>query len=157
METSTPKNQVMGEQTDAFVAELLTQAHRAGATAVQVQVEAQTSQPVNFEANRLKSIERTQGETLALWVWRDGRPGVAVASGPVSATELVAKALAVAELQSPEPVSLQPGGVRQFSETFPPFTPTDLIPWGQEMIERVRQEFPEVLCQGGLSWGESLT
>ncbi|MEN9217290.1 MAG: metallopeptidase TldD-related protein, partial [Gloeomargarita sp. HHBFW_bins_162] len=42
-------------------------------------------------------------------------------------------------------------------ETFPPFTPTDLIPWGQEMIERVRQEFPEVLCQGGLSWGESLT
>jgi len=32
-----------------------------------------------------------------------------------------------------------------------------LIPWGLEMIAQIRREFPEVLCQGGLSWEESLT
>ncbi|MEN9243365.1 MAG: metallopeptidase TldD-related protein [Gloeomargarita sp. DG02_4_bins_56] len=147
----------MDETTDRLAAELITQAQRAGATAAQVQIETHTAQPVNFEANRLKAIERTQAATLALWVWRDGRPGVAVAAGAVDPAALVAKALAASALNSPEPPAFASGGTQRFAEVFPPLTPADLIPWGQALIELVRQEFPDVLCQGGLSWEESLT
>lgn len=142
---------------EAMLRELMTQAQTAGATQVQVQVEAHRSQPVNFEANRLKSIERTQSQTVALWLWRGGKPGVAVGSGAVSPEALVAKALAVADLHSPEPVQLPTGGVREFAEIHPPLAPEVLIPWGLEMIAQIHRAFPEVLCQGGLSWEESLT
>ncbi|APB34589.1 Putative Zn-dependent protease [Gloeomargarita lithophora Alchichica-D10] len=147
----------MGEAAEFLVGELITQAQGAGAAQVQVQIESHTSQPVQFEANRLKSIERTESQTLALWVWRGGQPGVAVASGAVSPAQLVAKALAVADLRPSEPVWLQPGGVRAFAEVQPAIAPPELIPWGQGMIDRIRRDFPEVLCQGGLSWEASQT
>lgn len=142
---------------DETIRALICQAQGAGATAVQVQVETHRSQPVNFEANRLKSIERSQSQTIALWLWRGGRPGVAVGSGAVAPELLVAKALAVADLRAPEPVDVPSGGVRHFTETQPAIAPTQLIAWGLEMITHIRQEFPDVLCQGELTWGESLT
>jgi PmbA protein len=142
---------------DEVISALMSQAQGAGATAVQVQVETHLSQPVNFEANRLKSIERSQSQTIALWLWRGGQPGVAVGSGAVSPAQLVAKALAVADLQPAVPVVLPAGGVRNFVETQPAIAPSQLIPWGLEMVAQIRQDFPEVLCQGELSWEESLT
>ncbi len=142
---------------DELVTELITQAQQAGASLVQVQVEQQRVQPVHFEANRLKSLERTQSQTVALWLWREGRPGVAVAAGRVSPEQLVAKALAVAALQPPEPVHLPAGGVRHFAETQPAVEPSVLVAWGEALMAQVRQEYPDVLCQGGLSWEETLT
>lgn len=142
---------------DELIAALITQAQKAGATPVQVHVERHTSQPVHFEANRLKSIERTQSQTVALWLWRDGQPGVAVAAGAVSPAELVAKALAVAAVQPPEAVYLSAGGVRYFAETQPAVDVSTLVSWGEALMTQVRREFPDVLCQGGLSWEDSWT
>ncbi|MEN9254152.1 MAG: hypothetical protein Q6K26_04645, partial [Gloeomargarita sp. SZTDM-1c_bins_89] len=104
---------------DTLIKELLDQAQAAGATAVHIHLEHHISQPVQLEANRWKSVERSSSQTLALWLWQGERPGVAVASGPVSPAQLVAKALAVAALQSPDPPRLVPGGTRQFQELHP--------------------------------------
>ncbi|MCS7226123.1 MAG: TldD/PmbA family protein [Gloeomargarita sp. SKYB31] len=143
--------------TDHLIDALLTQSRQAGAEAVQIHIEQHTAQPVHFEANRLKSLERSESQTLALWVWREGRPGVAVAAGAVPPAVLVEKALAVSALQPPQPAYLQPGSVRQFQDWQPPIAPDDLIPWGEAVIASVRQAFPEVLCSGGLSWQQSVT
>ncbi|MCS6783038.1 MAG: TldD/PmbA family protein [Gloeomargarita sp. SKYBB_i_bin120] len=143
--------------TDSWISALLERAKRAGAAAVQIHLEHHQSQPVQFEANRLKSLERSESQTVALWLWRDGCPGVAVAAGPVSPDWLVEKALAVAALHPPEPPRLVAGGVQQFQDQPPAPDPHDLIPWGEAVIAGVRQAFPEVLCSGGLSWQQSFT
>ncbi|MEN9208158.1 MAG: metallopeptidase TldD-related protein [Gloeomargarita sp. GMQP_bins_120] len=142
---------------DTLIKELLDQAQAAGATAVHIHLEHHISQPVQLEANRWKSVERSSSQTLALWLWQGERPGVAVASGPVSPAQLVAKALAVAALQSPDPPRLVPGGTRQFQELHPEPDLGDLMAWGDAVMAGVRQGFPQVLCSGGLSWQQSLT
>jgi PmbA protein len=63
--------------------QLLELATKAGAEAAEVLESQSLSRPVFFEANRLKQLETAQAEGIALRLWRDGRPGLAVAYGPV--------------------------------------------------------------------------
>ena len=82
--------------------QLLELATKGGAEAAEVFQARSYSQPIFFESNRLKQLESTQSEGTALRLWRNGRPGLAVAHGPVEPTALVERAISISSLNEPE-------------------------------------------------------
>lgn len=131
--------------------QLLEQALGAGAEAAEVAVETAFSQPVVFEANRLKQLETAETAATALRVWRQGRPGVAVAAGPVPAAQLVEKALALSALGESEELLLTEGGQRSFAAAGTTVAVDQLIDWGEDAIATIRAIYPDVLCEMSLS------
>ncbi|MCG8364393.1 MAG: TldD/PmbA family protein, partial [Pseudanabaenales cyanobacterium] len=94
---------------DMLPEQLLDLAARSGAEAVEVFQSHSLSRPVYFEANRLKQLETSQVEGTALRLWRQGRPGLAVAYGDIEPQALIDKALALSALNDPEEIELTPG------------------------------------------------
>lgn len=131
----------------------LDQARRAGADAAEVYFSQSQSHPVYFEANRLKQLESAESEGVALRLWQDGRCGLAVAYGPVDPGILVEKALALSALNPSQPRYL--AAPRHLIQTSggEVFAVEQLIEWGKLAIAAIRDEFPETLCSGELSWG----
>nr|WP_228383004.1 DNA gyrase modulator [Synechococcus elongatus] len=82
--------------------QLLDLARRSGAELAEVYWSSSESRPVYFEANELKQLESTQSEGVALRLWRQGKPGLAVAYGPVDPQQLVDRACALSDLNDPE-------------------------------------------------------
>jgi len=85
---------------------LLELALKAGAEAAEVLQSRSWSRPVYFEANRLKQMESAQAEGTALRLWYQGRPGLAVAYGPVEPQAVVERAIALSHLNPPETIEL---------------------------------------------------
>lgn len=132
-------------QPEALAEQLLEIATKSGAQAAEVYQSRSLSRPVFFEANRLKQLESVQTAGTALRLWKDGRPGLAVAYGSVEPLALVEKAIALSHLNAPEPVEL----VGASSNTYPDLgiavSVEQLIVWGKEAIAIVRDAYPEVL------------
>ncbi|MEY2985588.1 MAG: PmbA protein [Cyanobacteriota bacterium] len=129
----------------------LSKARRAGAEVAEVYASYSRSQPVFFEANRLKQLESVESEGVALRVWHEGRSGLATSYGPVDPDRLVDKALAIAALNPPHPIYLAPPqqtGPINLGENF---AVKQLIEWGETAIATLRQEFPDVLCSAEFS------
>jgi len=131
----------------------LSKARHAGAEVAEVYSSRSLSHPVFFEANRLKQLESAESEGVALRVWQGGRSGLAVAYGPVDPDILVEKALALAALNPPQPLYLAPPHQTTQISLCTNFEVEQLIEWGKTAIAEVRDQFPEVLCSGELSWG----
>jgi PmbA protein len=125
---------------------LLEIALKFGAEAAEVYESQSLSHPVFFEANRLKQLESTQSEGLALRLWKEGRPGLAVAYGPTDLEALAEKALALSELKEPETIELNSGSQRVYPDLGEAIAVEKLVNWGKEAIDKVRQAYPEVLC-----------
>jgi len=133
-------------QPDALADHLLELAARAGAEAAEVYQSRSLSRPVFFEANRLKQLESAQSEGLALRLWQDGRPGLAVAYGPVDAQALVDRAIALSQLNAPEAIELTWGSKLHYPDLGKSVAVEQLIRWGREAIDTIRAFYPEVLC-----------
>jgi len=127
--------------------QLLDLAQQAGAEAAEVYQSQSLSRPVSFEANRLKQIESAQAAGTALRLWKNGRPGLAVAYGPVDAQALVDRAIALSALNDPEEIELaeaaQPKSYPDLGESV---TVAQLIDWGKSGIAHIRDRYPDVLC-----------
>lgn len=129
--------------------QLLELARKSGAEVAEVFQSTSRSTPVSFEANRLKQVENIEADGVALRLWRNGQPGLAVAYGEVEPQALVDRALALSELNAPEE--------RQLTTLAHPAYPTagkvvsvqQLVDWGNDAIGQVRHVQPEVLCGGG--------
>jgi len=106
--------------------QLLELAFKHGATAAEVYVSDSRSQPVYFEANRLKQLENLSSEGIALRLWKNNQPGVAVAYGDVEAQILVEKALAISDLNESEEIYLTSQFNHQ-AQNFSPKTDSELI------------------------------
>lgn len=135
-------------QIEASAEQLLELAAKSGAEAAEVYQSRSLSKPVFFEANRLKQLEITQSEGTALRLWRNGRPGLAVAYGPFDPQALVERALALSELNQPEIIELnepQQSAYPDLGETVPVEV---LLNWGKQAISLIREAYPEVLCSG---------
>ena len=130
---------------------LLDLASQCGADAAEVLQSQSFSQPVIFETNRLKQLETSEAEGIALRVWCQGRPGLVVAYGPVEPITLVEKALALSALNPPATTDLKPGQLRTFPDAGQPVTVDILIEWGKEIIDLIRENYPDVLCEGDLT------
>lgn len=129
----------------------LSQAHRAGAEAAEVYYSRSFSRPIFFEANRLKQLESSESEGLALRLWKNGQSGLAVGYGPVEPQILVEKALALAALNPPNPPRFTSPRQEYRESLGEDFSVEQLIEWGQTAIASLRDEFPEVLCSGELA------
>jgi PmbA protein len=128
--------------------QLLELAKKSGAQAAEVYQSTATAHPVFFETNRLKQLETSQSEGLALRVWRNGCPGLAVAYGLVEPELLVAQSLALCALNEPETPELTPGSTRVYPTLGRGMEVEKLIEMGKQAIEIVRSSFPEVSCTG---------
>ncbi|AIE72597.1 MULTISPECIES: TldD/PmbA family protein [unclassified Synechocystis] len=129
----------------------LDQAQRAGAESAEVYYSRSFSRPVFFEANRLKQLESSESEGLALRLWKNGQSGLAVAYGPVEPDILVEKALALAALNPPNPPRFTAPRQDYRESLGEDFSVEQLIDWGKTAIADIRDQFPEVLCNGELA------
>ena len=100
-----------------------------------------------FEANRLKQLERNQLAGTALRLWREGRPGIAVAHGPIAPQALVDKAIAISYLNEPEAIELQEGTAQHFPDVGRGVSVSQMIDWGKAAIALIREAYPEVICE----------
>ncbi|MEP0910749.1 TldD/PmbA family protein [Leptolyngbya sp. GB1-A1] len=126
--------------------QLLQLAKRSGAEAAEVFESHSLSRPVFFEANRLKQLESSQSEGVALRLWRNGCPGLAVAYGAVEPQALVDRALALSELNEPETIELSPPSGQSYPDLGESIPVETLVEWGKESIALVREAYPEILC-----------
>ncbi|MEL7350605.1 MAG: TldD/PmbA family protein [Cyanobacteria bacterium P01_A01_bin.116] len=146
--------------------QLLEKAIALGAEAAEVYQSGSLSRPVLFEGNRLKQVETSQSEGVALRLWKNGRPGLAVGYGPIEPEALVEKALAISPLNEPETPYLSTGAGaeaatetvieaadsrRTFPEVGEPVEVTQLVEWGRAAIAQLRDRFPEVVCEAELT------
>ncbi|WP_341526774.1 TldD/PmbA family protein [Nostoc sp. UHCC 0302] len=131
---------------DTLAEQLLELAIKSGAEAAEVYQSRSLSRPVFFEANRLKQLETSQSEGTALRLWRNGCPGLTVAYGSVPPEVLVERAIALSQLNQPEPVELG----TNFQPSYPDLgksVPIEvLVDWGKEAIALIRDAYPDVLC-----------
>ncbi|MFZ4638941.1 MAG: TldD/PmbA family protein [Nodosilinea sp.] len=127
--------------------QLLDLALQRGAEAAEVLQSNSQSHPVFFEANRLKQLESSSAEGMALRLWIQGRPGLAVAYGDVDPEAIVTKAIATSKLNPPQPVDILAGSRQLYPDLGHQVGIEQLISWGEELIDRIRTAYPEVLCE----------
>ncbi|NEQ75292.1 MAG: TldD/PmbA family protein [Okeania sp. SIO2C9] len=129
--------------------QLLEVAAKAGAEAAEVFQARSHSRPVFFESNRLKQLESTQSEGIALRLWRNGCPGIAVAHGPVEPKALVELALSISSLNQPEYIELSSKAKnRYYPNQGISISVEQLVTWGKEAIALIREVYPDVICHG---------
>lgn len=126
--------------------QLLDLALRSGAEAAEVFLSLSSARPVFFEANRLKQLESTQSEGIALRLWQHGRPGLAVAYGAVEPQALVDRAIALSMLNEPEQIELTSQLLTRYPDVGEAVSVERLIDWGKIAIAHIRDAYPEALC-----------
>ncbi|MEL6603316.1 MAG: TldD/PmbA family protein [Cyanobacteria bacterium J06614_10] len=131
--------------------QLLERAIAAGADAAEIYQTRSLETPVIFEGNRLKQVETTQAEGVALRLWQNGKPGLAVGYGPIDPQLLVEKALAISTLNEPETPQLAAGTTRDFGAVGEPMAIEQLVEKGKEAIALIREQVPEIVCEASLS------
>jgi PmbA protein len=134
---------------DSLPEQLLDCAKRSGADCAEVFQSQSLSRPVFFEANRLKQLESTQAEGTALRLWKDGRPGLAVAYGAVEPQALVDRAIAISQLNDPEAAELAPASQLTYPDVGQSVPVEQLVEWGNIAIDLIRDRYPDVLCSSG--------
>jgi PmbA protein len=137
--------------------QLLELALQSGAQEAEVYQSRSLARPVFFEANRLKQLESSQSEGVALRLWRDGRPGLAVAYGPAEPQNLVDRALAMTALNEPEFVELTEARTDRYPDLGKVVAVEELVKMGKEAIAQIRDVYPEVLCDAELECDEETT
>ncbi|RUS96540.1 modulator of DNA gyrase PmbA-like protein [Dulcicalothrix desertica PCC 7102] len=128
--------------------ELLELAIKSGASDAEVYQSRSLSQPVFFEANRLKQIETSSSEGTVLRLWHNGCPGLTVAYGSVDPKAMVERALASSLLNSSELIELAQVNEPVFGDVGSSVPLSVLVDWGKEAIAIIRDAYPEVLCNG---------
>ena len=132
--------------------ELLARALSAGAQVAEVYASSELLRPVFFEGNRLKQVETTQAEGLALRLWKDGRPGLAVGYGPIEPSLLVEKALAISTLNETEDPNLTANSKLEEKYVREPVSVEEMAEIGRSAIAQIRDAFPEAVCEAEFSY-----
>ena len=136
---------------------LLELASARGASHAEVYQVTSESKPVFFEGNRLKQLESSQSVGTALRLWQDNRPGLAVAYGKIDPQLLVDKAIALARLNDPEVIELAPPRKDIYNLGSATEEVEKLVKIGQGAIDRLRQQYPELICSAELESEQETT
>jgi PmbA protein len=114
------------------------------------------STPVDFEANRLKSLETKESRGLALRVVKDGRIGLAATTRLDDPQFLADQAVelspfgAEAKFVLPSKIDDRAGSVNVFDPAVEKLTVEQMVALGEEMIERLRRYDGDILCEAGV-------
>jgi len=136
---------------DNYGEQLLDLAARNGADAAEVFLSKSHSTPILFEANRLKSVLTQHSEGVALRLWKNGQPGLALSHGSVAPEQLVEKAIALSALQEKsEYVELTPGRKQVYPDLGTWVEGKQLLAWGEEAIAQLRETQGDILCSAEL-------
>ncbi|MGF1478101.1 MAG: TldD/PmbA family protein [Cyanophyceae cyanobacterium] len=141
----------------ADLEQLLELAFKAGAEYAEVYQVRSHSRPVFFESNRLKQLESSRSEGVALRVWREGCPGLAVAYGLVEPRAIVEKAIALSALNAPETVEIDSGRTEIYPDTGETVPVEELVAVGSSAIEQIRDVYPESVCSAELECEQETT
>lgn len=114
-----------------------------------------TETPVAYESNRLKQLQTRQSHGIALRVVANGRVGLASASGPADAEELVAAALEMSRYGAACAYELPGSGKGADPKIFDPavaeLSVERLVAMGQAMLDKVRAYNANILCDATVS------
>ncbi len=131
--------------------ELLKAATRKYGQAEVYRVEGE-SVPVTFEANKLKELSAREASGVALRVINKGRIGFTSTTNADDEAGLVARAGAVSEFGAEAKFSFPKQATVQDLDVFDPrvekVTRARMIDTGRDLIERLREKWPEMLCEG---------
>src|SRR5688500_14771477 len=109
------------------------------------------STPVDFEANRLKSLETKESRGLALRVVKDGRIGLASTTKLDDPALLVDQAVELAAFGALAKFELlgqiDSTEVNVFEAAAETYTVERMVALGEEMIELIRAYDSEILCE----------
>jgi len=111
--------------------------------------------PVQFEANRLKHIQGKQNTGVVLRIIKDGRTGYASSTRLDDAPTLVSMAMEtarfgmVAKFDFPRAAVYPP--VETYDSAVETFPLEKMVSLGQDMIARVRENTPDLVCEAGVS------
>jgi PmbA protein len=86
----------------------------------------------------------------ALRLWREGCPGLAVGYGDVEPSLVVETALNLSGLNSPEAIEFSPPREAIYPEVGQTMAVEPLIEMGADMIAKIRDQYPDVICSGEL-------
>lgn len=120
------------------------------------------SRPIYFSANRLKQIESSQVSGVALRLWKDGKPGLALAYGDFNPDDLIEKAMAVSRLSEPEEVLLNANNRLVYSHSHSltgDLNSQDgkIIQEGKEAIASILKLYPEAIVNLDIEWESETT
>jgi len=120
------------------------------------------SRPICFSANRLKQIESSQVSGIALRLWKDNKPGLALAYGNFQADDLIEKAIAVSELSDPEEVLLNSNNKLVYGKEdsiIERFNSQDrkIIQGGEGAIASILESYPEAIVNLDVEWERETT
>ena len=111
--------------------------------------------PVHFESNRLKNTQYKQSQSLALRVIKDGKTGYAASTSMENAQQLVDDAVATAEFgmkaEFQFPATKTFPKVAIFDAAVEKVSLEKMIQLGEELISKVTEYSPEVICEGGVT------
>jgi len=130
--------------------EILDKAKQAGADEAEVYQVISRSRPVFFEANRLKQLETTESEGIALRVWQNRAPGVTVAHGEVEPEAFVKRALSLCQFNPPETIELMANHQQVYPTQGNSVSRDSLIETGNSAIAQLKENYPDILCRGEL-------
>jgi len=136
------------------VEDLLAQAKKVAEEAEVFLISSEET-PVQFETNRLKHIQSKQSTSVALRIVRQGRTGYATATDLEDNNNLVNMAVETAQFGSearfelPSFTSFPP--VEVFDADVSSVSIEDMVKLGEEMITRVRDHTPDIICEAMVS------
>ena len=137
--------------------ELLNLTRQQGINHAEVYQVKSYSRPVCFEANRLKQIESNQSEGIALRLWQNNRPGLAVAYGDFQPEDLIAKAIAISQLNDPQEILLTGDSKMMAIHPSEPADISAMIEKGNHAIDEIRNNYPEAIVNLDLEWEQEST
>ena len=130
---------------------------KSGAATAEVYQSNSRSNPVFFEANRLKQLESEESQGTALRLWKEGCPGLAVAYGSIDPQELVNKAIALSQLNNPERIELSNPRTAIYPNVGQSIAVETLIETGKNAISQLRDAYPDAICSGEFACEEDNT
>ncbi len=136
---------------------ILDQAQQAGAQEAEVYQLISRAYPVYFEANRLKQLESNESEGIALRVWRDRAPGVAVAYGDVPPEQLVKRALTLCQFNPAETIELTPNHHYHYPTQGREMSQQELAEIGNSAIAELTEHNRDLLCSAELDCDQHTT
>jgi len=114
------------------------------------------SHPVSFESNKLKEIMRRDTSGVALRVIDDGRVGFTSTTDAARESQLVDRAASLtpfgakAEFSFPAPSEYPTVDI--VDPKVPQVSQQSMIDTGQGLIERLMDEWPDLLCDARIGW-----